>query len=185
MVELLIFCLLKRLPMYNNSNNQPPPNHQSAILNAILLPPGPETASCANMAVESILDKMTSMSGAPSLGSKISLIAKSEIRYEGILYAIDTKDSIVALSEVRPFGTEDRPTDRPMAPRDDIYKYMIFRGTNIKDIRVCQPPNPHPTLDGGLPNDPAIVQHPASTTTGSVMANCVFLISLERYKYES
>ena len=56
------------------------------------------------------------------------------------------------------FGTEDRPTDRPFAPRDEVYEYIIYRGTDIKDIRVCQPPKPQPTLEGGLPNDPAIVQ---------------------------
>merc|ERR1712018_784514 len=105
--------------------------------------------------------KMASTGGVPYLGSKICLISKSEIRYEGILYTIDTKDSTVALSKVRSFGTEDRPTDRPVAPRDEIYEYIIFRGTDIKDIRVCQPPKPHPTLEGGLPNDPAIVQHSA------------------------
>merc|ERR1712110_1181225 len=110
---------------------------------------------------------MASTGGVPYLGSKISLISKSEIRYEGILYTIDTKDSTVALSKVRSFGTEDRPTDRPVAPRDEIYEYIIFRGTDIKDIRVCQPPKPHPTLEGGLPNDPAIVQHSASTTMSS------------------
>jgi len=110
---------------------------------------------------------MTSTGGVPYLGSKISLISKSEIRYEGILYTIDTKDSTVALSKVRSFGTEDRPTDRPVAPRDEIYEYIIFRGTDIKDIRVCQPPKPHPTLEGGLPNDPAIVQHSASSTMSS------------------
>merc|ERR1712142_1278395 len=75
--------------------------------------------------------------------------------------------STVALSKVRSFGTEDRPTDRPVAPRDEIYEYIIFRGTDIKDIRVCQPPKPHPTLEGGLPNDPAIVQHSASSTMSS------------------
>ena len=62
------------------------------------------------------------------------------------------------LFSVRSFGTEDRPTDRPVAPRDEVYEYIIFRGTDIKDIRVCQPPKPQPTLEGGLPNDPAIVQ---------------------------
>merc|ERR1712226_665675 len=103
-----------------------------------------------------------STGGVPYLGSKISLISKSETRYEGILYTIDTKDSTVALSKVRSFGTEDRPTDRPVAPRDEVYEYIIFRGTDIKDIRVCQPPKPQPTLEGGLPNDPAIVQHSAT-----------------------
>merc|ERR1712141_368399 len=111
--------------------------------------------------------KMTSTGGVPYLGSKISLISKSEIRYEGILYTIDTKDSTVALSKVRSFGTEDRPTDRPVAPRDEVYEYIIFRGTDIKDIRVCQPPKPQPTLEGGLPNDPAIVQHSATAVSNA------------------
>ena len=37
-------------------------------------------------------------SGSPYIGNKISLISKSEIRYEGILYAIDTKEATVTLA---------------------------------------------------------------------------------------
>ena len=106
---------------------------------------------------------MSSPGGVPYLGSKISLISKSEIRYEGILYTLDTKDSTVALSKVRLFGTEDRPTDCPVTPREEIYEYIIFRGSEIKDIRICQPPKPQPTLESGLPNDPAIIQHSTSS----------------------
>ena len=60
------------------------------------------------------------------------------------------------LFPVRSFGTEDRPTDRPVAPRDEIFEYIIFRGSDIKDLHVCEPPKAQPSLS--LPQDPAIVK---------------------------
>lgn len=107
------------------------------------------------------------MSGPiPFLGSKISLISKSEIRYEGILYTIDAQESIIALAKVRSFGTEDRPTEMPVPARDEVYEYIIFRGTDIKKIEVCDTPK-QPTL---LHNDPAIVQHSAPAVPSSFQA---------------
>ncbi|XP_017290692.1 protein LSM14 homolog B [Kryptolebias marmoratus] len=97
---------------------------------------------------------MSAGGGTPYIGSKISLISKAQIRYEGILSSVDTERSTVSLAKVKSYGTEDRHTDRPVPPKDEIYEYIIFRGSDIKDITVSEPPKPH----HGLPRDPAIVQ---------------------------
>lgn len=52
---------------------------------------------------------------------------------------------------VRSFGTEDRETQLPVAPQNQVYEYILFRGSDIKDIRVVNNVS-------SIPNDPAIVQ---------------------------
>lgn len=60
---------------------------------------------------------------------------------------------------MRSFGTEDRETQYPVAPQSQVYDYILFRGSDIKDIRVL---NNVPSL----PNDPAIMQMSVPPTLG-------------------
>uniref|UniRef100_A0A3Q2XI94 Sm domain-containing protein n=1 Tax=Hippocampus comes TaxID=109280 RepID=A0A3Q2XI94_HIPCM len=97
---------------------------------------------------------MSGRGGTPYIGSKISLISKAQIRYEGVLSYVDTERSTVALAKVKSYGTEDRHAGSPLPPKDEVYEYIIFRGSDIKEITVSEPTKPH----HGLPRDPAIVQ---------------------------
>ncbi|CAG4962770.1 unnamed protein product [Colias eurytheme] len=98
--------------------------------------------------------------GMPELGSKISLISKADIRYEGRLFTVDPQECTIALASVRSFGTEDRETQYPVAPQSQVYDYILFRGSDIKDIRVVNNVS-------SLPNDPAIVQMSVPPSIGS------------------
>ncbi|KFD56571.1 hypothetical protein M514_02675 [Trichuris suis] len=93
----------------------------------------------------------------PLIGSKISLISKSEIRYEGILYTVDPEKSTIALAKVRSFGSEDRRTDEVIPPRKEVYEYIIFKATDIKDLLVRETPQPAPFMYNNLHYDPAIL----------------------------
>lgn len=107
---------------------------------------------------------MASNEGVPYIGSRISLISKKDIRYEGILYNINTKEATVALQTVQSFGTEDRVmagngTGSVVVPASrSVYDYVIFNGADIKDLHVCEAANVQ-----ALPDDPAIMNSSSST----------------------
>jgi len=65
------------------------------------------------------------------------LISNSEIRYEGILYTINTGESTIALQSVKTFGTEGRKIPE-IPPSSEIYDFIIFRGQDIKDLTVLE-----------------------------------------------
>ncbi|GAP85556.1 putative g2 m phase checkpoint control protein [Rosellinia necatrix] len=94
------------------------------------------------------------------LGSRISLISKSDIRYSGILHEINSEESTVSLENVKSYGTEGRrgnPSDE-VAASDQIYEYIVFRGSDVKDLRIEQAPAaPKENQPPPVPDDPAIV----------------------------
>ena len=67
---------------------------------------------------------------------RIRIITASEIRYEGTLYQINTKDKTITLKNVVTFGTEDRKTDEVIPPSQNVYEIIIFKASHIKDINV-------------------------------------------------
>ncbi|KAF9427394.1 hypothetical protein BGZ94_004994 [Podila epigama] len=94
------------------------------------------------------------------IGSKISLISRSDIRYVGILHHLNPQDSTVALEQVKSYGTEGRrgnPADE-IPPSDNVFEYIVFRGSDVKDLHVCEPPAPvQPPVRPQVPDDPAIL----------------------------
>merc|ERR1711907_231036 len=94
-----------------------------------------------------------SMSGAaanpnfPYIGCRISLISKHGIRYQGTLFSIHAEDHTICLNSVKCFGTEGRRAkdNLPEVPAaTDVFEYIVFRGSDIQDLTVCEAEQPAP-----------------------------------------
>ena len=114
------------------------------------------------------------MAHNPLLGSRISLISKKSIRYEGTLYSINEQDATVALQNVRAYGTEGRENETSadanadanandadkiafVPAQDQLHPYLLFRGCDIKDLHVHESTSAKGDDGEAVPEDPAIV----------------------------
>lgn len=92
--------------------------------------------------------------------ARTPLNIRSLCSYVGILHSINSDDSTVSLENVRSFGTEDRKSnaDEFVPPSEQLYEYIVFRGTDVKDLRIEEGPAPvKEAKPPAVPNDPAIL----------------------------
>lgn len=91
-------------------------------------------------------------------GVVVSRIPQLILRYVGTLNEINPEASTIALENVVSHGTEGRRGNpiQEIPPSANVYEYIVFRGSDVKDITVAEdepeaPPQPQ------MPNDPAIL----------------------------
>lgn len=88
---------------------------------------------------------------------RFNLISKSEIRYVGTLHEINPEQSTIALEDVYSFGTEGRPAKDFIPASTQKFYYIVFRGTDVKDIKVADEQKENKQAEPNVPNDPAIL----------------------------
>jgi protein LSM14 len=83
----------------------------------------------------------------------------TQCSYVGTLHEINSDESTVSLENVRSFGTEGRKgrPEEEIAPSDQVYEYIVFRGSDVKDLRIEEHPNIKENKPPAVPDDPAIV----------------------------
>ncbi|MCJ1307234.1 hypothetical protein MMC25_000880 [Agyrium rufum] len=90
-------------------------------------------------------------------------------RYVGTLHEINSENSTVALENVKSHGTEGRRPDDEVPASESIYEYIVFRGSDVKDLRIEEPPKENvPPKQPQVPDDPAILgsaRRPDSVST--------------------
>ena len=95
------------------------------------------------------------------IGSKITVVSNMGVRYEGILNAIDTVASTVELTNVVSFGTEGRGTTQ-IQGSNTVYPNVVFRGSDIKDLKVTSQQPVATQQNPPVLQDPAIVSQSVS-----------------------
>ena len=74
---------------------------------------------------------------------------------------------VCSFCAVRSFGTEDRDVERKVAASSDVYEFIVFRGNDIKDLHVSEPPKQPAQASQPHLQDPAIVQVNTSPALGN------------------
>ena len=81
---------------------------------------------------------------------------RQNFSYVGTLHEISSENSTVALEQVKSFGTEGRNPEDEVPASDNIYEYIVFRGSDVKDLRIEKEPE-QSIQQPQVPDDPAIL----------------------------
>lgn len=82
---------------------------------------------------------------------------KDSYSYVGTLHEINPEQSTIALENVYSFGTEDRKAEKFIPPSQQKYGFIVFRGSDVKDIKVAEEEQSQSSPPPSMPNDPAIL----------------------------
>lgn len=65
----------------------------------------------------------------------------------------------MSLENVRSYGTEGRRgnPEEELPASDQVYEYIVFRGSDVKDLRIEEGPGSKENKPPAVPDDPAIV----------------------------
>ena len=58
---------------------------------------------------------------------------------------------------MKSFGTEGRDPENEIPPSDNVYEYIVFRGSDVKDLRIEKEPEKKTVQQPQVPDDPAIL----------------------------
>jgi protein LSM14 len=76
------------------------------------------------------------------LGSRLSIITTAQIRYEGILTAVDPVNKSMTLMNVASFGSEGRRQgNNEIVPSESEISEVVFKIEHIKDFKIMEKPN--------------------------------------------
>lgn len=70
----------------------------------------------------------------------MSLVSKQEIRYTGILIAINSRDQTLLLQNVKSHGSEGRRGGDEVLPSAQLFDKVSFRAAELKDFYVIKGP---------------------------------------------
>ena len=100
------------------------------------------------------------------LGSVLSLISKSEIRYVGTLVMINSQEQTLTLKHVKSYGSEGRRGggEKEVPPSEDIYESIKFRATDLQDFYVIRSPDKKF-------KDPAIIESESKTSQSDLSSS--------------